>query len=40
MTISCIEKGRKIEYHREEREQSNVSDTLWVDISQFFINDV
>ena len=40
MTTSCIEKGRKIEYHREKREQSNVSDTLWVDISQFFINDV
>ena len=36
MTISCIEKGRKIEYHREKREQSNVSDKLWVDISDFY----
>lgn len=36
MTISSIEKGRKIEYYGKEKERNNVSYKLWVDISDFY----
>lgn len=36
MTISSIEKGRKIEYYRKEKELSNVSYKLYECISDFY----
>lgn len=36
MTISSIEKGRKIEYYGKEKERNNVSYKLWLDISDFY----
>lgn len=36
MTISSIEKGRKIEYYGKQKERNNVSYKLWVDISDFY----
>lgn len=36
MTISSIEKGRKIEYYGKEKERSNVSYKLYEGISDFY----
>ena len=36
MTISSIEKGRKIEYYGKEKELSNVSYKLYEGISDFY----
>lgn len=36
MTISSIEKGRKIEYYGKEKEPSNVSYKLYEGISGFY----
>lgn len=36
MTISSIEKGRKIEYYGKEKEPSNVSYKLYEGISDFY----